>query len=136
MTILSEPDSSPICVLIANEMAEDYAAVLSAFFPSVKFVCATNETDALHHASSAEVLLAYAHDVSATLVAAAPKLNWIQALTTGVDAIVGLPGLRAGIIVTSARGNHGPQMAEMAFLHMLTLARDARRMWHNQEQAI
>jgi D-2-hydroxyacid dehydrogenase (NADP+) len=136
MTTSNRPDPPQVRVLIFNEMAERYAAALAAFFPSVEFVCATTHAEALQQAADAQVLLAYAHDMSATLAAAAPRLNWIQALTTGVDAILGMPDLRPGIMVTSARGNHGPQMAEMAFLHMLTLARGARRMWRNQEEGI
>ena len=51
----------------------------------------------------------------------APKLRWIQSLTTGTDGILRLASLRADVIVTSTRGMHGPQMSELVFLLMLAL---------------
>jgi len=61
-----------------------------------------------------------------------PRLRWVQALTTGVDHLLGLPSLRPEMLVTNARGIHGPQMSEMAFLHMISLLRDFPGMLANQ----
>lgn len=67
------------------------------------------------------------------LLAEAKKLRWIQALSTGVDGILGLKALRPEVVITTNTGIHGPQMSEMAFMHMLNLARKAPRMWENQK---
>jgi D-2-hydroxyacid dehydrogenase (NADP+) len=69
------------------------------------------------------------------LLERAPRLRWIQSLTTGTDAILKLPALRPDVMVTSTRGMHGPQMSELVFLHMLALGRDFPRMQRNQSAA-
>jgi phosphoglycerate dehydrogenase-like enzyme len=123
-------------VLIFNEEAEAFRRALAPAFPSAEFLCATTRDEALRLADKAHVLLAYAHKVDDQLVAAARGLRWIQALTTGTDAIAALTHLGGDVVVTSARGVHGPQMAEMAFMHMLALSRNFRRMLENQKNAV
>ena len=63
----------------------------------------------------------------------AKRLEWIQAFTTGTDAVAHLAALRREVILTSMRGIHGPQMAEMAMLLMMALARDFPRHIRNQQ---
>ncbi|MDA0240711.1 MAG: D-2-hydroxyacid dehydrogenase, partial [Proteobacteria bacterium] len=59
----------------------------------------------------------------------------IQALGTGVDGIADQPDLPADVTVTSMRGIHGPQMAEMAILMMLSHARHLPWSIRNQDKA-
>jgi phosphoglycerate dehydrogenase-like enzyme len=82
--------------------------------------------------SNAEVLVALAHEVTDELLAAMPKLRWIAALTTGTDHLCRLKNLRSDVIVTSARGIHGPQMSELAVLYMIALSRRIPEMMRNQ----
>jgi phosphoglycerate dehydrogenase-like enzyme len=70
------------------------------------------------------------------LIRKAENLEWIQALGTGVDAILDLPSLPKGILITSTRGIHGPQMAELAVLLMLALTRRFSDMVRNQDNAV
>ena len=123
-------------VLIFNDAALDFQRALAPIFPSVEFLCAETRDEALLHAGKVQAIFAYAHQVDEGLIAAAHELRWIQALTTGTDRIAALTNLDGSVIVTSTRGIHGPQMAEMAFMHMLTLSRDCRRMWTNQRNGI
>jgi D-2-hydroxyacid dehydrogenase (NADP+) len=55
-------------------------------------------------------------------------------LTTGIDPLLSLR-LPSSIIVTSARGIHGPQMAELSILLMMALSRNFPRMLANQREA-
>src|ERR1700754_2842536 len=48
------------------------------------------------------------------ILAAESQLRWIHALTSGVDKLLASRALPADAVVTSSRGIHGPQMAEMA----------------------
>ena len=82
----------------------------------------------------AEVLVAIV--VSDGLVRRARRLQWVQSLISGVEVILALPSLRKDILLTSSRGIHGPQMSEMAFLHMLNLSRNYPRMYRNQLKGI
>ena len=82
--------------------------------------------------ADARGIIAHHFQFDETLLAAAPRLAWIQSLTTGTDAILRLRNLRPEVRVTSTRGMHGPQMSELVFLHMLALLRDFPRMLRNQ----
>jgi phosphoglycerate dehydrogenase-like enzyme len=70
------------------------------------------------------------------MVREAKRLEWIQVFTTGTDHITRLKSLKPETIVTSRRGIHGPQMAEMALMLMLALARDLPRMVRNQQRTV
>ena len=63
-----------------------------------------------------------------------PKLKLIQALTTGTDHITALPNLPPNIVIAAARGFHGPQMSELAFLFMLAFARKFPALLESQKQ--
>ena len=63
------------------------------------------------------------------------RLKWVQALTTGTDTLTAPGVLPPHVLLTSTRGIHGPQMSELAFLNMIALARDFRRMQRNQAEA-
>jgi len=101
--------------------------------PDLTLLTAASETDALGQAAEAEILIGKAQTVTPALFAAAPKLRWIQALTTGTDPIDALP-LPPHLTVTSMRGIHGPQMSELAIMLMLSLLRDFPRMLENQKE--
>ncbi len=100
--------------------------------PQFSFGYARNEAEALEVCAGAEVLLAMAHEVSDELVSRMPKLRYLCALSTGTDRLETLRRLKPDVLVTSARGIHGPQMSELAFLSMIALSRDFQRMQRNQ----
>jgi phosphoglycerate dehydrogenase-like enzyme len=110
-----------------------YAEAIARETPGVQVRCAESMSAALSQAGAAAVLVAKAHNVSAELLRAMPHLQWIQALTTGVDRLLGLP-VPAHVRICSARGVHGPQMSELAILLMLALGRDFPRMLDNRRQ--
>jgi D-2-hydroxyacid dehydrogenase (NADP+) len=125
--LLYEPDSP--------SDAHVYAQGLSRELPPVRRIATSDVATAVAAAPEASVLMAKAHYVSAALVAAMPKLSWIQALTTGVDSLQELE-LPPSVTITTARGIHGPQMSELALLYMMCLYRDMPRMMMNQRHAI
>ena len=110
-----------------------YRATLAAEYPSLQLVTASSAAEALARADGVQAIVAKAQDVPAQLVAHLPRLEWIQALTTGVDPLLALP-LPPGLVLTSARGVHGPQMSELALLLMMALLRDLPRMLDNQRR--
>ena len=125
LILIYEPDSAA--------HARSYQEAIAQALPGMEIVAASDRSSALAQAARATVLVAKAQDVSAELVAAMPKLRWIQALTTGTDPLLAL-ALPAAVIVTSVRGIHGPQMAELTILLMLALSRDFPRMLANQRE--
>jgi phosphoglycerate dehydrogenase-like enzyme len=124
----------PASILILHFDAQDYRDRLAKTFPGVAF-------HGVHHASEAEpviagvdVIMGLGHHIPPALIAAAPRLKWVQALTTGTETLTAPGVLPPHVILTSTRGIHGPQMSELAFLNMIALARDFRRMQRNQAE--
>lgn len=112
--------------------ATAFAARAHADLPGIELFATNDRAQAMEHAAGAEVLIGHHFQFDEDLLGRAPRLRWIQSLTTGTDAILKLKALRPEVTVTSTRGMHGPQMSELVFLHMLALTRDFPRMQRNQ----
>ncbi len=124
----------PLEIVVITHDVPRLAAGLAEACPEVIIHAGESASEVLAHAASAQVLMGLAQSITPGLVTATPQLQWIQAFTTGVDPLLAL-GLPRHILVTSARGIHGPQMSEMAFMHMLALGRGLPRMVDNQHRS-
>jgi phosphoglycerate dehydrogenase-like enzyme len=123
-------------VLIFENGTHLDADALRSRFPGLTIHVTSDPAKVLEIAKPCEVLIALAHQVSDQLIAAMPKLRWIAALTTGTEHLQTLKNLRDDVIVTSARGIHGPQMSELAFLYMIALLRNFKQMQRNQTAGV
>jgi D-2-hydroxyacid dehydrogenase (NADP+) len=110
-------------VLIVDEDHARLHAALAPQFPDVAFDAAADATAALPFCARATAIVALAHIVTAPMLEAATGLRWIQALTTGTDALMRLPNLGAGVVVTSARGVPSAAVSEFALMNMIALSR-------------
>ncbi len=119
-------------LLILEPLAKEYARRISSKFPQVVIHPATKEDEIGDFIEKADILVGFR--ISDGLLKKAKNLKWIQSLGTGVDYFLNLPSLRREILLTSTRGIHGPQMSEMAFLHMLVLNRNYPQVVRNQER--
>ena len=119
-------------VLVVERERHFNADDLRRLMPGTVIHDAKTAAEALAVAAGCDVLVALAHNVTDDLVAAMPKLGYIVSLSAGVDHLWTLRTLRPHVRITNGRGIHGPQMAEMAFLYMIGLSRDYRRMEANQ----
>jgi phosphoglycerate dehydrogenase-like enzyme len=120
-------------VLIICPEPEAYTSRLAGAFPQVKFSCVASLecTPALDRMGEADAILSYGRAFDAECLAHAQRLRWFQCLITGTDHLA--PVLAGSpVILTNARGIHGPQMAEMAILHMLALSRRVPQLVRNQ----
>lgn len=122
-------------IVVYDSEAHIYKRLLDSIV-GVDVVAAREYDSALKALPDADALFALAPNITDEMVATASKLHWIQALTTGVDTFDRLPSLRPEVVLTSARGIHAPQMAEMALMLMLALSRDFPSMVHNQTNKI
>lgn len=103
-----------------------------ADFPGLGLLASDDRQAVVRDLGGTEVLIGHHFQFDADMLSRAPRLRWIQSLTSGTDAIMKLPTLRPEVIVTSTRGMHGPQVSELVFLDMLALLRDFPRMLRNQ----
>jgi D-2-hydroxyacid dehydrogenase (NADP+) len=123
----------PTAILIICPDPEAYTSRLAEFAPQVRFSCfASLECPpAIDLMGDVEAIFAYGRGFDARCLARAERLRWFQCLITGTDHLA--PVLRGSrIILTNARGIHGPQMGEMAVLHMLALSRRVAQLVRNQ----
>ena len=121
-------------LLILNQSADAYKKALAPKFPELSIHAVAKEEEIGNFIEKMDILLTIR--ISDNLIKKASKLKWIQALTTGVDYIIHLPSLRKEVLITSARGIHGPQMSEMALLLMLALNRNFPQIIRNQDQRV
>lgn len=115
-------------VLIFDSKAEFYADALARQCPGLTFRAATDLETALKLTGGSRVLVGLAPYLKPELLAAMPDLEWVQALTTGVDNLMGL----RDVALTSCSGIHGPQMSELAVLMILALQRRFPQILDNQ----
>ncbi len=123
--------SSQILLICPDPAA--YTSRLADSFPQVKFsgVAAMECTQAMDQLADADAIFAYGRAFDAQCLARSARLKWFQCLITGTDHLAPvLAGSR--VILTNARGIHGPQMAEMAILHMMALSRRVPQLVRNQ----
>src|SRR5262245_33931186 len=121
-------------VLIVGRDSDVFAERLGPHFSALRFRTAHNSAEALARCGDCEILVIRTDEIFPGLVAAMPQLRLIQALTTGVDHIAALPNLPPNMLVAAARGFHGPQMSELAFLFMLAFIRRLPTVLENQKQ--
>jgi phosphoglycerate dehydrogenase-like enzyme len=119
-------------LLILNPSAADYEKALKPKFPQLSIHAAAREEEIRDLIEKIDIL--FTIRISDHLIKKASNLKWIQVMITGVDYIINLPSLRKEVLITSARGIHGPQMSEMAFLLMLALNRNFPQVIRNQDQ--
>jgi len=82
----------------------------------------------------AEVEVLWSGPPPEDLIARAPRLKWVQVPFSGVD-MYGFPEfISSDIILTNSSGMHGTQVGEMAFLHMIVLAKNALRLFRQQNK--
>jgi D-2-hydroxyacid dehydrogenase (NADP+) len=123
--------STNILVICPDPQA--YVSRLAPDFPQVTFasVASLECTPALERMGEADAIIAYGRAFDAECLARARKLRWFQCVITGTEHLTPvLAGSR--VILTNARGIHGPQMAEMAILHMMALSRRVPQLVRNQ----
>jgi phosphoglycerate dehydrogenase-like enzyme len=123
----------PCQILIICPDPAAYTSRLAEFAQQVAFSCfpALECLPAIELMADADAIFAYGRGFDANCLAHAPRLKWFQCVITGTDHLA--PVLKGSrVILTNARGIHGPQMAEMAILHMLALSRRVPQLVRNQ----
>lgn len=113
----------------------DPAAVRKAF-PNEVVRDAKDAVGAIGQCEDCDIVVAMAHNLTDDLIARMPRLRYICAMSAGTDKVDTLKGLKPDVLVTSARGIHGPQMSELAFLSMISLSREFPKMQRNQARHV
>ncbi len=94
----------------------------------VEYLVAPTSEDAIRLAADTDAALDYC---STSFIEAAPKLRWIQMLSTGVNGVPFDLLRERGIVLTNA-GAYGPNMADHTLAFMLMLSRQIPQILHRQ----
>jgi D-2-hydroxyacid dehydrogenase (NADP+) len=119
-----------------SEIQMQYYTGLRSTFPDLTINLVDHHSKVNPYVQSATILMTYGPMMSDHVVRDGVKLQWIQALGTGVDNLIDLPSLRPDILITNIRGIHGAPMSEAAIMAMLALSRDFPRVLRNQNQRL
>jgi phosphoglycerate dehydrogenase-like enzyme len=87
-------------------------------------VVAANDEDAEAHIADAEVILGM---LERPVFASAKKLRWLQAVVSGVDALLYPEMVESDVLLTGEKGLVGEHLADHAFALLLTLSRQMKR---------
>jgi phosphoglycerate dehydrogenase-like enzyme len=110
----------PRRVLVLNPEPQ-LLPVLQAAAPGVELLPAKDMAEALALASKADAVLGLC---SEELLAAGPRIRWIQSASAGVERCVAIPALRErNVLLTNMQRVAGPVMAEHVMAMMLAWAR-------------
>jgi phosphoglycerate dehydrogenase-like enzyme len=121
-------------VLIVDDQCERLRAPLAAAFPDVAFDAVPSPADAVPFCAEATAIISLAHTISAEMIAAAPKLRWIGALTTGTDHLRTLP-IADEVIITSARGLSAGPVSEFVMMYLLAFVKRLPEILANQRKS-
>ncbi len=123
-------------ILVMDHGVHIDAAAVRKAFPNEDVRDAKDAAGAVGQCEDCDIVVTMAHDLTDDLIARMPKLRYICAMSAGTDKVDTLKGLKPDVLVTSARGIHGPQMSELAFLSMISLSREFPKMQRNQARHI
>lgn len=110
-------------LLAAAEGADHFGLLddLPAEIPGLTIARATTPDEIKAEIADAEVFYGF---VNAELIAAAPKLRWIQSPSAGVEYVARIPELvESDILLTNTSGAHGPSIGEHTFALLLAMTR-------------
>jgi phosphoglycerate dehydrogenase-like enzyme len=123
-------------VLIVDVHAEMYRDRLQAEFPTLQFAVFHNASEVTGDLSDIDAMIMFGLEIRDAMLSAAPRLQWIQSLATGVDHFLRCPSLRPEVLITSGRGIHGAPMREQVLYMMMAISRDARRQAEDHQHRI
>jgi len=110
----------PRKVLVWNRTPQLLSTLQSAA-PGVDLIPAANQAEAVRLAAEADAVIGFC---SEEVLAAGPRIRWVQVFWAGVEDCVSVPALRErAVLLTNMQRVAGPVMAEHVVAMMLAFAR-------------
>jgi len=110
----------PRKVLVWNRTPQLLSTLQSAA-PGVELIPAANQAEAVRLAAEADAVIGFC---SEEVLAAGPRIRWVQVFWAGVEDCVSVPALRErAVLLTNMQRVAGPVMAEHVVAMMLAFAR-------------
>lgn len=103
-------------------------------FPQCQFEFFKRMNNAENSFWEAEVFITYGEDLTDEHIKNTDKLKWIMVMSAGLEKMPLAACQKKGILVTNARGVHKIPMAEYTLGVMLQHVKQARTLWHREEE--
>jgi len=116
----------PVRALMVAERASSYVKQLPPLPDAIQVIPIDQPAEGVPLAPTADVLCCWGAGefIAAPVEAAASRLQWIQALSAGVESVLHLPRVQSGaVLLANARGTNAPPIAEHVLACVLALAR-------------
>jgi phosphoglycerate dehydrogenase-like enzyme len=115
-------DWAPLRKVLVPGQNPELLPKLRTAVPGVEFVVARDAAEAARLAPGVDAAVGFC---TPEVLAAAPKLRWIQALSAGVERCLAIPAVRErGLLLTNMQRVAGPVMAEHVMALMLAFSRN------------
>ncbi len=115
-------DWAPLRKVLVPDWDPQVLPQLRAAVPGVEFVVARDAAEAAELAPGVDAAVGFC---TPGLLAAAPKLRWIQSMSAGVERCVAIPAVREReVLLTNMQRVAGPVMAEHVMSLMLAFSRN------------
>lgn len=121
-------------IVLVSSDSKSFSVELRAALPNLSIEIYENELEAGSALDEAQVLLTMGRWMTPEILSRMKQLRWLACTITGTDHLDPLLAGREDIILTNARGIHGPQMTETILLHMLTLSRGGINYVRNKDK--
>ena len=121
-------------VLATDHSDPEFVDELRTEFENIEFVTSNNREEEKNNIKDADI---YCGIPTREVFLSAKKLQWIQCIGTGVDAIMSIPEvLDSDVVLTNCRGPHAAPMADHTMGMVTTLAHKLNEMWDDQKTLI
>jgi phosphoglycerate dehydrogenase-like enzyme len=114
-------DWSPPRKVLVRVVTPELVAALKQVAPAVEIVPVRDASDAVAKAADADAVFGLC---TPEILAAGPRIRWIQSYSAGVEKCVSLPAMQSrGVLLTNMQRVAGPVMAEHVIAMMLAFSR-------------
>ncbi len=121
-------------VLATDHSDPEFVNELRTEFENIEFVTSNNREEEKNNIKDADI---YCGIPTREVFLSAKKLQWIQCIGTGVDAIMSIPEvLDSDVVLTNCRGPHAAPMADHTMGMVTTLAHKLNEMWDDQKNRV
>jgi len=121
-----------ILLTLPEQVRQHYLEGVSALSKNIKVSLVDHHSKVDPFIETTDILITFGPMMAEHVLEKAKRLQWIQALGTGVDGITNRPSLGKGVTVTNLHGIHGPPVSEAALSMMFALSRGLWRVYENQ----
>ena len=121
-----------ILLTLPEQVRQHYLEGVSALSKNIKVSLVDHHSKVDPFIETADILITFGPMMAEHVLEKAKRLQWIQALGTGVDGINNRHALGKGVTVTNLHGIHGPPVSEAALSMMFALSRGLWRVYENQ----